>query len=143
MQIHSATEYNKYMNILILDDDDSRHEAFRALYKNHHIVHAYHYGQFLESLLDGSPWDLIHLDHDLGELKDGDMYEDGWGHLRYYNGQHAALRICELSDDLLPSEVIIQSINTVGAPVMLEMLKKRGLKVSWKPFNDAWRNCCG
>ena len=128
------------MNILILDDDDSRHETFRAIYKNHHIVHAYYYTQFLEYLSNGSPWDLIHLDHDLGELKDGDVYEDGWGHKRFYTGQHAAMRICELDDEQLPSEVIIQSINTVGAPIMLDMLKKRGLKVSWKPFNDLWRN---
>ena len=126
--------YNK-MNILILDDDGYRHEVFRDLYKNHNISHAYHYSQFLDYLVSDSPWDLIHLDHDLGIEREGDTYVDGWGTTREYNGQHAVQEICALNEELLPRKIIIQSINPVGGKLMLDILKRRGLNVSWEPFS--------
>lgn len=125
------------MKILILDDDDVRHEVYSLSYKEHDVRHARSYFEFLSQLRTGSPWDLIHLDHDLGDLYTGDTYVDGWGSSREYNGQHAARDICQLSDDLLPSEVIIQSVNPDGAKAMMQMLKRRGVPVDWQPFGES------
>jgi hypothetical protein len=124
------------MNILILDDDEFRHEAYSVTYRRHDVTHVYTYSDFLAALSSGSPWDLIHLDHDLGDLVVGDTYIDGWGHSREYNGQHASLRICELPDDMLPTRVIIQSVNPDGARAMRSNLLRRGVKVSWAPFGE-------
>lgn len=123
------------MKILVLDDMAVRHNAFRADYgaDNHTVISAFSYLEFL-SKLDDSPWDLIYLDHDLGEFHTADTYVDGWGKTQEYNGYHAALRICELEDALLPSEVIIQSINPGGSRAMKLILDRRGVKVSWQPF---------
>jgi len=125
------------MKILILDDDDIRHEFFATIYAEHDVRHARTYFKFLNQLQVGSPWDLIHLDHDLGDLQSGDSYVDGWGKAREYNGQHAARDICELPDERLPHQVIIQSVNPDGARAMLQMLQRRGVAVSWQPFGES------
>ena len=122
------------MRILILDDDDSRHTTYDGRYGGNEVEHAYNYIAFLDELGTGSPWDLIHLDHDLGDLMSGDTYEDGWGITREYNGVHAAKVICELPDELLPKKIIIQSINPHGSRVMMNILERRGIPVEWEPF---------
>lgn len=126
----------KPMRILILDDDDRRHSAYDVMYAGHEIEHAYNYIAFLDAIYEGSPWDIVYLDHDLGDHISGDTYVDGWGNSREYNGVHAANRICELVDDQLPKNVIIQSINPHGARVMLNILERRGLNVEWSPFSE-------
>jgi len=125
------------MRILILDDDEYRHMHFAKEYEGHKVTHAWTYTQFLNSLTNASPWDLIHLDHDLGDMTMGDTYVDGWGNTREYNGQHAAQRICELDDATLPQLVIIQSVNPQGAVTMRSMLQRRGVPVTWEPFGES------
>lgn len=119
------------MRILILDDESSRHILFRLIYETHSVVHTETYCEFVNELLSGLPWDLIHLDHDLGSV---DSYIDGWGETQFFTGLHAADRICELSDDLLPSEVIVHSMNPIGAKIIVDSLTLRGIKTSWQPF---------
>ena len=123
------------MKTLILDDDEFRHEYYTEIYTDHEVSHAWKYSDFCSSLVRGSPWDLIHLDHDLGDLVAGDTYTDGWGKLREFNGQHASQKLCELPDELLPKKVIIQSVNPEGAKSMLQMLQRRGVAVTWQPFS--------
>lgn len=123
------------MRILILDDTAHRHECFARVYEGHEITSCYSYFGFLEAL-KASPWDIIHLDHDLGDDSVADTYEDGWGNIRQFTGKHAAMRICELASDRQPGEVIIQSVNPVEAPPMLQMLKRAGINVSWQPFSE-------
>lgn len=121
------------MRILILDDVKSRHDAFDRIYSGDTVVHAYRYMEFLEHLKDGV-WDLIHLDHDLGDFVDNpDTYVDGWGNVCEYNGAHASMRVCEMDD---PPPVIVHSINPVGAKVIVDNLKRRGISVVWEPFGE-------
>lgn len=123
------------MKILILDDDEYRHEAYDLVYGNHEVVHTYTYTSFVDQLMRGSPFDLIHLDHDLGELIAGcDTYEDDYGRILQYNGQHAAWKICALDTDKLPKQVIIQSVNPPGAAAMKSIVLQRGIPVTWEPF---------
>lgn len=124
------------MRILILDDIRFRHDSFDRIYEGDDVRHAYKYSHFIY-LLNGVVWDIVHLDHDLGDfVDDADTYVDGWGKTREYNGQHAAMRICELSDGMLPKHVIIHSVNPEGARAMKSMLENRGLSVVWEPFAD-------
>lgn len=124
------------MRILILDDDDHRHSVYAKTYSTHSVAHARSYRQFVDLLRQGSPWDLIHLDHDLGDFESADSYIDGWGTAREYNGVDAARALCSLKDHELPYEVIIQSVNPDGAISMRQMLQRRGIVSTWIPFSD-------
>ena len=121
------------MRILILDDEQVRHDAFAEFYGGHEVVHVETYSQFVRELESGSPWDLIHLDHDLGP---GDSYLDGWGGMQFFTGQHAAIRVCELHDERLPGEVIVHSVNPLGANNMVSDLKSRKVSVTWRPYTQ-------
>lgn len=125
------------MRVLVLDDIKHRHDTFDAAYADDDVVHCYKYHGFCDALLHGGPWDLVHLDHDLGDfVNDADTYVDGWGSTREYNGQHAAMRVCELDDVDLPKKVIVHSVNPSGAQAMVRLLKRRGVPVTWEPFAE-------
>jgi len=121
------------MRILILDDEQVRHDDLAVFYGGHEVTHTTTYNQFVRELVSGSPWDLIHLDHDLGP---GDSYLDGWGNMQFFTGQHAAIRVCELHDDQLPGEVIVHSVNPLGANYMVSDLKSRKVNVTWRPYTQ-------
>lgn len=123
------------MRILVLDDVKSRHDAFDRLYEDADVRHAYTYKQFVY-LLNGVKWDVVHLDHDLGDAVTADTYVDGWGAKQEFNGLHAAARVCELNDEDLPTQVVIHSINPEGARAMKTLLERRGVPVTWEPFGE-------
>lgn len=123
------------MKILILDDEEFRHNFYGVKYSGHDVHHSMTYGKFVECLEQHSPFDIIHLDHDLGLMHVADSYVDGWGHRREYCGKHAAQKICELDDEKLPGSVIIQSVNYEGALTMKRTLELRGVKTVWAPFH--------
>ena len=121
------------MRILILDDEQVRLDDLTKFYSGHEVVNTTSYSEFVRELESSSPWDLIHLDHDLGP---GDSYLDGWGNMQFFTGQHAALRVCELHDHQLPGEVIVHSVNPLGAQNMVSDLKSRKVRVTWRPYNQ-------
>lgn len=121
------------MRILILDDEQIRHDDITKFYSGHEVANTTSYSEFVRELVKGSPWDLIHLDHDLGP---GDSYLDGWGNMQFFTGQHAAIRVCELHDDQLPGEVIVHSVNPLGAQNMVSDLKSRKVRVTWRPYTQ-------
>lgn len=137
------------MNVLVLDDMQVRHAAFRRLYECHDVTCVFRYSEFLSHL--NVKWDLVHLDHDLGDCTlsfseehdhnsacttFAETYVDGWGKTQEYDGRHAARKLCQLSESLRPSSVIIHSVNPDGARAMLDMLNGAGIKVVWEPFGD-------
>lgn len=121
------------MRILILDDIQHRHNVFDKIYDNHDVIHAYYYFDFCDSLQNGK-YDLIHLDHDLGDFVDNpNTYIDGWGGIREYNGYHAARKIVEME---VHARVIVHSVNPAGAQNIIAYLKHYGYNVDWEPFSD-------
>lgn len=125
------------MKILILDDVQRRLDVFRATYESqgHKVVTVMKYSDCLVQL-NAHHWDLVHLDHDLGEfVDDADSYEDGWGNKRYYNGGHVVQEILAMPEGSYPDNVIIHSINPRGA-IMREDLQHRGISAVWIPFVD-------
>lgn len=122
------------MRILVLDDIKYRHDIYDKIYSDDEVVHSYTYHDFINHLNNG-PWDLVHLDHDLGEFVDNaDCYTDGWGKVREYNGTHASYAISDMDDSKLPKRIIIHSINSIGARRMVDILQRRGIPTTWEPF---------
>lgn len=125
------------MKILILDDMELRHNAFANFFRGHDVTHAFTFSEFVDFLNESSPFDLICLDHDLGDfIKNPDFWLDSQGRKREFNGQHAAVKVTELPDDMLPRQVLIHSINPVGAQAMLKIIRNKGLNVIVKPFKE-------
>ena len=121
--------------ILILDDDKVRHDAFDNIYDDCLVEHAYTYSEFVNKLNSGK-WDLIHLDHDLGDHTSGDVWIDGWGSTREYNGKNAVDRVCELDNSKRPDEIIVHSINPSGAKTMCQSLTRAGIPNKWEPYGE-------
>ena len=117
------------MRILILDDLEIRHSAYKNIYVNHDLAHAYTYTQFATYLEQGI-WDYIHLDHDLGSYENPDSYIDGFGISREYTGQDAAKLVCQLA---YKPKVVVHFINPVGANQIKAILQD--YEVIMEPFN--------
>jgi len=123
------------MNILILDDMVERHDEFARRYSGNKVVHVFRHNQCIDELALGG-WDLVHLDHDLGdEIKDADMTPDGWGKPRLLTGLDVAKWIVGCDDDMLPKQIIIHSVNPIGGKTMLQTIQSRGIPCVWLPFS--------
>lgn len=120
------------MRILILDDNPYRHHVFDIRYKDHVVVHAYTYTQATRAL-DDSAFDLVHLDHDLGEFHTPDTYIGYDGKDIQYDGNDVAVHIAKNAIDC---NVIIHSINPVGSRDILATLRNVGINVVWDLFKD-------
>jgi DNA-binding response OmpR family regulator len=106
-------------NILVLDDLGCRHAVIKERYSNHNVVSAYTYDQFVE-LLGTHKWDLILLDHDLGD------YE--------YTGQDAAKHIAKHYSHK-ETEITVHSWNPDGSRRMVSILRESGFtRVCYIPF---------
>ena len=117
------------MRILILDDDLTRHQDFARRYAGHERLHVATVDQF-ESALSRGPFQLVHLDHDLGD------YVRGMSGIEYERTgveaakMLAACRWCEDED----VQVIIHSWNPEGARRMRAILTDAGLSAILEPF---------
>lgn len=128
----NARKRKGQMRVLILDDIKDRHDTFDKVYDGDEVIHAYTYMDFCNKLGDGK-WDLVSLDHDLGDfVDDPSTYVDGWGNICQYTGKHAAMRIAEMDD--FDGRVIIHSANPVGARGMFDILGRCGIDVVVRPF---------
>ena len=123
------------MKILILDDMQMRHDVFANFFAGHDVTHTFKFSDFVKALEQNSPFDIIHLDHDLADFFDQpDFLIDNHGRKKEYNGQHAALKVTQLPEELLPLNVIIHSVNPLGAQAMLEIIQNKGIPVVCEPF---------
>ncbi len=128
------------MKILILDDDQIRLDSLTKRYKHgtDNVVAVKKYGECVSHLRERQ-WDLISLDHDLGDQNsDADCYDNGWEDRVPYNGWHVVQEIlaCDFPEENLPKRVIVHSVNPVGANRMFDALRRRGIDVSWEPYSE-------
>jgi hypothetical protein len=127
------------MRILILDDNLDRHNGFRKALSDHVLTHVYTHNQAVKALEDNPAFDLVYLDHDIGDLQDGD--KDDYG--RDLTGHDVALFMVRVLDATkLPEEVIIHSWNPVGARSMLQVLQPV-VQVSCQPYTAPDDACQG
>ena len=114
--------------VLFLDDDAERHLVADKRWptSDHEVFHAWNVCQFERMLLKYGPFDLISLDHDLGDFRESnDGYVGGYGER---TGLDAARFICiELPAEQRPATVIVHSWNPVGAERMLKLLQDYGI----------------
>jgi len=123
------------MNILILDDDENRHQIFDKIYKNHNVTHVHGFASCIEALKQGD-WDLVHLDHDLGiEVENPDMKVDGWGRAVEYTGLDVVRWLADRLDYDLVKKIIVHSMNPPGGFRMYGELADAGFDVTYAPFD--------
>lgn len=127
------------MNILILDDNSLRHQAFDNYYRAYApLTHTYRYSECIDNLKRGG-WDIVHLDHDLGEeIDDPDMRVDGWGNAVQYNGLDVVRWLVDHQDYELVTKIIVHSMNPVGGQKMYDELSDVGFDVKYVPFDKGY-----
>lgn len=124
------------MNILILDDDDTRHALLeRALAKEHVLFHAFNANEAIELLTKAKftkiKFGLALLDHDLQ-----DFYIDEDRTKRERHGVYFILKMMELFEENdLPAQFVIHSHNHTRAKEMAMTLANTAI-VATIPFSD-------
>jgi hypothetical protein len=115
--------------ILFLDDDPQRAAAFALEYPRMVWV------QTVEDCLGqlAEPWDVVHLDHDLGgeTFVDGDRDDCGMAVVRWLSG--------EPRPHLKETDFVIHSHNENAACVMALHLEEVGYRVKSMPFGSDLR----
>jgi CheY-like chemotaxis protein len=116
------------MRVLILDDDQERHEAFafRFAGRGTTAVHVHSAVEAVEALSDASleRFGLAQLDHDL----DPDFRSNT------PNGLIVAEYIAAMPVERRPAFVVIHSWNPAGAARMARALLAANVVVAYKPF---------
>lgn len=108
------------MNVLVLDDEPYRHEAFAKRFKNDSVWHVYSFEQFRRAL-HTNIYDLICFDHDLGER---------------LNGNDAAkFLISSVPSDRWPTKCLVHSWNPEGGVRIERTLRAAGIEVERWMFN--------
>ena len=104
------------MRLLILDDDQIRHNHFKKLYSEENITHVYTAEETINTLKSEEPFDYIFLDHDLGGQQ---MVESGKG-----TGYEVAQWIADNPECLPNNQIVIHSLNPWGRENMKHALYK-------------------
>lgn len=127
------------MRILVLDDDEVRHERFAEVFKTYDIKHVWTYDEACHALEHLGPWDLVYLDHDLNDFEAKSMAEHEGpygGYYRELTGFDVVRFITrQLAKEKHPPEVIVHSWNPGGARMMITELREHGIKCSYRMFN--------
>jgi hypothetical protein len=122
------------MRILILDDDQTRHDAFAQKYAGHELTHVYNFAEATAALSANEPYDLASFDHDLADFQP-ETKPDGSAGMREYTGYDVVMfLVSNLPEDRWPAKAIIHSWNAPRARQMAEVLRDRGISVMYKPF---------
>ena len=108
------------LRILVLDDDRERHNWFERAYADHEVWHVYNVEDLRKRMNQLPRFDLVQLDHDLGESE---------------NGLRAADFIATvLEERKRPLKCVVHSWNPSGAQRMLRSLLDGGLLAVYQPF---------
>lgn len=116
---------------LFLDDDNDRHKAFVASCMDKEgVVCVYNVAQARKALEDYPRFDVVHLDHDLGDF--GPVFEDQ--PRIEFTGYDVAKHIAGMPIEKRPGCAVIHSWNPDGARRMQAVLEEAGVIVTIAPF---------
>jgi CheY-like chemotaxis protein len=116
--------------VLILDDDENRHREFDRILHGLSLLHVYTAAQTISALRDNAPYDLVCLDHDLGEHENRALVA------KPGDGTEVALFINRhLEHSHYPKRVLIHSWNSAGRQRMADLIRAVGIPVTVKPFH--------
>ncbi|MBA2706283.1 MAG: hypothetical protein H0U59_00560 [Gemmatimonadaceae bacterium] len=116
------------LTVFILDDEEERHLSLARRYPGATVTHAYKAAE-AKALLAQGPYDLMFLDHNLGDwsLIDGEFKEQtGLDIVRYL--------IDNIPREKWPGSVTVHSLNGSHGPTMVSMLQKAGITAAYVPF---------
>lgn len=124
--------------VLVLDDDDIRHEWFKEYFKDFEAQHVYTVDGAITALIADPQYDFVFLDHDLNDNHkyrsvkkiDGDNIPDYVGPCTVeLTGVDVAIFIARiLEPGKRPKEVVVHSWNPPGAERMIQTLRDAGIK---------------
>lgn len=121
------------MRILILDDMDVRHSGFAKVFADLDRTHVYFFSDTIDALNTKGPFDVVYLDHDLGDFRVAEKNE----YDRPYTGHDVALYIARVLDpDKRPGRVVVHSWNPDGARAMRQVLQDAGIPAVCLPYSD-------
>ncbi len=124
------------MRVLVLDDDDIRHEQFKVNLEGHDVVHV-HTVEEAGNALAAEKFDLVYLDHDLNDHGYESKGDTSYGR-RELTGFEVARYIAQyLAPQKHPTKVIVHSWNPPGARMMVAVLRDVGIPVTYEPFNGS------
>lgn len=107
------------MKILFLDDSTERRTSFRDNCQDHTIVMAKDYLSAVQMFNTNDPFDIMFLDHDLGQK------QTGLDVIKY---------MVSIAPDKIAKLTIVHSSNTVGGPNMIYLLRDFGKRAYWNMF---------
>jgi ActR/RegA family two-component response regulator len=108
------------MRVLVLDDEEYRHKEFARRFAGQDLVAARTAGEAIRAL-EGPPFNLAQLDHDLGTRNNGD-------------GMCVAEAIAAMPRERRPRFVVVHSFNVPAAQRMVVTLKRAGVPSHHRPF---------
>lgn len=115
------------MRILILDDDDMRHNYFRRELANHEVVHAHTYDEACDALSSQDRFDTVFLDHDLNFEQYRSVQKCDDGYEVELDGKDAAhYLVGRVPQEKRPGQIVVHSWNETGAREMVAILKDGG-----------------
>jgi len=129
--------YNLLMRILVLDDDDMRHQYFAEELKGNDVIHVHTYDECVDALSNQEPFEVVFLDHDLNDYKyKSELVGAGlYGGTQEMDGRDVTCYMTTLlKDEQRPFQVIVHSWNPSGAEEMIATLKDGGYEnvVRWE-----------
>ncbi len=125
------------MRILVLDDDDERHESFRRyLARDNEVFHVFTVDGAITALIGEPVFDIAFLDHDLNDHHYKSEQTGGYGNVKL-NGFDVASFIAKiLAKEKRPKRVVVHSWNEDGAKMMHGVIEESGIPVKrweWTP----------
>lgn len=121
---------------LVLDDSDERHTRFAASLSGVcELTHARLFSEFTAALRQR--FDVVYLDHDLGDEIDQEKIPGMYGGDRVVDGTDAAALLCDLPAALRPSRVVVHSWNWSGAQRMMKALRDADYAVHVEQYGAA------
>lgn len=122
----------KPFRVLILDDEQSRHDLLTKKLPNAEITHTYKAWEAIASFLN-CKYDVAYLDHDLGEVEDPAVAKLSAG---IVNDGMAVVDSMVNNRLSAPTIVVCHSMNPIARKRMYDTLKDNNLAVIERPFSD-------
>lgn len=129
------------MRILILDDDDIRHEAFKwKLHMKHDCIHVYTVQGAIEALNNNPAFDIVFLDHDLNDHQYTSHETVSFSKISLTGYRVATYISKELPKEKRPETVVVHSWNTPGGDSMMAILKEGGIRALRWFFDSTFKD---
>jgi hypothetical protein len=123
------------VKVLVLDDNPERLQVFAEWFKDHDLTLTNCYGDCIQALIEGSPFDLVHLDHDLNDFGKKSNMAGMYGENELTGADVAWYITIELPEAKWPRKCVIHSWNPDGARTMLNLIRDRtSIPVTYEPF---------